>query len=221
PSSSPDQGHDSSWFEVGFIDQKQRSMLIGFRSAFHDQMSRNVGVPPFSHLEVLGFQWQASELNQISLRRYRLLEMLSTQAISRFDKPISWGVVVGADSQIASETRLRHQVMGRIGYSLDFWPEKIRWSNLILMGATQDLEQHFHLTPGFHSRLWILWTPHARSLIQGEWRRFPSQTAAEVEFIHAFDLTKQLELRLNWRQQMQGSDLTVSKSISLVQNFLF
>jgi len=221
PNSSPDQGHDSSLIEVGLLDQGKRSMLIGFRSAFHDQLSRDVGIPPFSHLEVLGFQWQASELNQIQLRRYRLLEMLSTRAVSRFDKPISWGAVVGADSQIESETRLRHQVMGRIGYSFDFWPEKIRWSNLVLMGATQDLDQNFQATPGFNSCLWILWTPHIRSLVQGEWRRFPSQTAAEVEFIQAFDLSDQLELRLNWQQQMLGSDLTVSKSISLVQNFLF
>ncbi len=218
PEHSPDQGHDSSAFEIGFIDQRKQAALLGVRAAFHDSLSRDVGVPPFSHLEVLSFQWQASEWQQILPRRYRLLETLSTRAINDFEKPISWGVTVGGD--IKDQRFLQNQATGRLGYSFDLSPEKIRWSHLAVAGFAQDHVNDVQLVVGYDSRLWLKWSEHIRSLAQVEWTRFPSSTESNLQVQQAFDLTNQLELRAGWASYERESSRQIEKRISCLLNFL-
>lgn len=221
PKTSPDQSPHSSAVELGFLDHQKSSGLFGFRFAFHDQLSRNEGVSPFSHLEVLSFQLQFQTLDQILIRHYRLLETISTESISAYEKPTSWGFSAGGNATPLAPTRLRNQITGRLGYSFDFWPQRVRWANFLVAGAQQDLDSNYQLTPGVDSRLWILWTPGIRSLAQYESFRFPSFLQQSVKVAQAFDLTRQLELRIGWRDFLENEQNLVEKSVSLHQNFLF
>jgi hypothetical protein len=218
PEHSPDEGHDSSAVEIGFVDQKRQAALVGVRAAFHDSLSRNVGVPPFSHLEVLSLQWLAPEWQQILPRRYRLLETLSTRAISEFEKPISWGVTVGGDAK--DQNFIQNQATGRIGYSFDLSPEKIRWTHLIVGGLAQDLANDVQLVVGYDSRLWLNWSERIRSLAQFEWTRFPNFTESNLQMQQAFDLTEQLELRAGWASYESQGHRQIEKRMSLLMNFL-
>lgn len=221
PKHSPETGPDSSAVQLGLLEDGQESYLLsGFHFAFHDQLSRNVGVPPFSHLEVLGFQWQSSQFQQNLLRRYRLLEVLSTKALDGFEKPFSWTLSLGADNENESSQRLRHKALLGFGYSFDLLPGKIRWSHLLMVGTQQDLDQNFQITPGYDSRIWMLWLPEIRSLLQYEIYRFPSFQSQNFSAYQVFDLNRQLELRLGWKSLEESRNLQIEKSVFLVQNFL-
>lgn len=221
PKDSPDEGPHSSAITLGYLDHKQKSMLFGFSAAFHDQLSRNVGVSPYSHLEVFGFQWSTGTLEQIHLRRYRLLEMLSTASINDFDRPLSWGASIGGDHDPIHPSRTRSHLLGKAGWSFDLYPERMRWTVLGVIGSRQDLDQNFQLTPGIDSRLWVIWLPRVRSLVQYETFKFPSTRQSSLRFGQAFDLTSQLELRLGWQGFEENGETFTEKSVSLWQNFLF
>lgn len=221
PAASPITSPDSSAVEVGVLDQKANAMLFGVRAAFHDQLSRNEGASPFSHLEVLAFQWQAAVSSDIRLRRYRLLETLSTETISRFGKPLSWGFGIGGEASPLEPTRLRHQLSGRVGWSYDFLPQRLRWTNLAVGALQQDSDHQFQFTPGVDSRLWIIWQPRIRSLVQFEVFQFPSWLQTSFRASQAFDLSEQLEFRLGWREFTENTHSQVEKTLSFHQNFLF
>jgi hypothetical protein len=221
PKNSPETGPDSSAVQLGFLEDQQRSYLLsGFHFAFHDQLSRNVSVPPCSHLEVLGFQWQSAQVQQNWLRRYRLLEVLSTKAVDGFEKPLSWTLSLGADNESGFPQRLRHKALLGFGYSFDLLPEQIRWSHLVMAGTQQDFDHNFQFTPGYDSRLWVLWSPEVRSFLQYEIYRFPGFQSQNFSAYQVFDLNRQLELRLGWNSLEESRNLQVEKSIFLVQNFL-
>lgn len=221
PSFSPEQGPHSSAVEIGQLESRNSSALFGIRAAFHDQLSRNVGVSPFSHLEVLGFHWQTRDPNQLFLRKYRILEMLSTEAINIIERPISWGVLVGGTSNPTEPTRLYHELSGRIGYSFDLLPDQFRWTHLLHLGLQEDQDRQIQIVPGFNSRLWLIWHPKVRSLLQFEVLRFRSENQRILQAAQAFDLNHQLELRIGWREFEENRKLAVEKTISLYQSFLF
>ena len=222
PSFSPDEGPHSSAVQMGFHQQSEKkSLLLGFHSAFHDQLSRNVGASPFSHLEVLGLQALATSGEQILLQKYRLLETLSTESISQFEKPLSWGILAGGEASPLEPTRMRNQVSGRLGYSYDFLPDRVRASGLAVLGLQQDLEQNFQFAPGLQTKAWILWTPEIRTLLQYEKLFFPSHTQVTWKAGQAVDVSRQLEVRWEWRQFEENEEMAVENSLSLYQNFLF
>jgi hypothetical protein len=218
PSPAPHEGHHSSGVELGFsqIDSEQ-AMTFGTRAAFHDQLSRQVGVPPFSHLEVLGLRWRILTTSQIIPIRYRILETLSTRPVSLFETPVSWGVSLGGDSWNGSS--LRSHATGRVGLSLDLIPEKVRWTQLAKGGTHQEIERGFQFVAGSDSRLWILWTPRIRSFFQFEWTRFPSFESRQTVFQQAIDLDLQLELRVGWSTWELAGERRIEKFLFLLQNF--
>jgi hypothetical protein len=221
PAESPDQGPHPSALELGYLNQDQKSYLLrGARLAFHEQMSRNVGASPFSHLEVLGFQWQSAYSNQFWLRRYRLLDMLSTQAIDAFEKPLSWSLTIGGDNSGLVPTEVRHQIGGGLGFSFDLFPDKMRFTALLTAAFRGSFEQQFLLNPGVDSRLWILWLPSFRTFAEHQYWKDPNTQVNEFSVFQVFDVTSQLELRAGWRSMHEGAGTSIEQSVSLVQNFL-
>ena len=177
------------------------------------------GLASFSHLEVLGFQWQAAHSKQIALRRYRILEMLSTADVDSFSWPLSWGVSLGGESQIESPSRLQNHAAGKAGFSYDFSSQKIRWSNFLEAGAKQNENGEFQFTPGVESRLWVLWLPTLRSLLKFEALQFPSEIEQTMSFDQALDLNSQLEVRIGWRARSMGQSQVIEKTLMFQQNF--
>ncbi len=217
PARSPDQGHNSSSVQIGFSDAKDAAALFGVRAAFHDQLSNSTGVPAFSHLEVLGFQWRARRWQEINPERYRILETLSTRGLNQFEKPLSWGVVAGGDSLDGSS--LQNQGKGLVGYSFDLWPSQVRWTHLAMAGVSEEPGRSFQAVYGYDTRIWFLWSEKVRSLAQFQWTRFPSYETRRLEAHQAFDLTRQLELRIGWSVSEREDLARIEKTLSLFRNF--
>ncbi len=217
PLKAPHESHNSSAIETGLSERENKAMTLGLRAAFHDQLSNQNGVPPFSHLEVLGFRWRATTSSQIVPIRYRVLETLSTRPVTEFETPMSWGVLVGGDSWDFNSTQ--NQATARVGLSVDPWPDRIRWTVLAVGGAEDEQDRSFQFVTGADSRLWILWADKIRSLVQAEWTRHPSFESSKISVQQAFDLDQQLELRLGWAQSELAGKRRIEKSLFLLQNF--
>jgi len=150
-----------------------------------------------------------------------LIETLSTETVSAFQWPLSWGLSLGGEAIPLEPTKVRHQISGKVGWSYDFLSQKFRWTNLFSGAFQQDQEGQVQLTPGFDSRLWMIWHPRVRSFFHYEVFRFPLWSQESLRAGQAFDLNDQLELRLGWRGFQEADKTLVEKSFSLHQNFLF
>lgn len=211
----PLNSHGSAMMRVGAIErEKEWKALWGFRFAFHDELSRPDGLTPFSHLEVGGFEFEKAQL-----RRYRLLEMLSTQSVSSFGWPISWGASAGGDLMPFSENRIQNFVGGKAGYSFDLGQNFLRWSWLLQAEARQDLKERVQFVPGAESRIWFLWTSRLRTLLKGNYQHYPSLPVSNLSIQQAIDLTSQLELRGEWKSQKWDENSFSEWEIALQYNF--
>lgn len=221
PMESPLESPDSSSVQLGGVSDRETSdFTAGLRMAFHDQLSRNVGVSPFSHLEVLGFEWRSGETSDFRLQRYRVLEILSTQGIDEIEKPLSWGLVLGGDSSPRNSTRMRSEALGKMGFSWDLLRDRSRISLLGSLGIKQGSENDLRPAAGADVRWWILWNPGVRSLAQFEALDLKGLQSQKFEISQSFDLSRQLELRLTWRSMTENEFQKNETTFLLWRNFL-
>ncbi len=126
---SPLQSADTTAFYLGMGYLEDQTVgQLKWRRAFHDLISRDQGVSPFSHIEALSFDFLYNfEKNKLDLNQIQLLKILSTNAITRLNQPISWKTSLG------TEPKLNPYFEGGIGYSADFdIGQRSRWTNLLL-----------------------------------------------------------------------------------------
>lgn len=217
----PEEAPDSARFSLGYLDNGQRNFIFGFHLAFHDQLSRNQGATPFSHLQLISFDFQSPDSQNLFLNRYRFLEILSTSAVDRFDRPLSWGVSLGGNSIPQVPTRIQNHILGEFGYSFDLIADKVRLSPLLKLGARQNESEVLQPTFGTNTRIWILWTAAVRSLINYEDLQMQNLRQQSFQLQQAIDLNQQLELRIAWKQSRFNDRQETEKLINLWQNFLF
>lgn len=216
---APDLGPDSARISLGYLESSSKKYSVfGFHLAFHDLLSRNQGASPFSHLEVLGFDFQSSKVENILLRRYRILEMLSTASVDAFDWPLSWGISLGGNSFQNQRARLQDHLLGNFGWSFNFFHEKIRFSPLFEVGIKEDEKESYQPVFGLHPRMWILWTPSVRSLFEYQENQGYSLRQSFWQFQQAIDLNDQLELRIGYKESRFYGRQESEKFFSLWQN---
>lgn len=215
PPANPLTSHHSSLVQLGVIQSHHElKLLSGFRFAFHDELSRNAGLTPFSHLEVGGFQFEKSQL-----RRYRLIEMLSTESISSFGWPLSWGVKFGGDLWPVNSSKMQNFIEARGGWSFDLGERFMRLSLLATAGAKQDFDEKLQFVPGIEFQSWILWSEKIRTLMKADSQRYPTWLTHSWSVYQAVDLTNQLELRAGLRSGKVDEISFYENQISLQQNF--
>jgi hypothetical protein len=152
PSHSP----DSSTVQVGWdkIDSSSSTFSegwLGLRVLFHDLLSPDQGASPWSHLEFLSARLHRKAHGAVSWGRYRLLEILSTQASTEWAAPWSWGLSVGGDRELNAPDRVHAQGLAKVGFSFDFFSEHLRWMNLAEGGGRQSLQGDAAFVLGFES----------------------------------------------------------------------
>jgi hypothetical protein len=144
---SPMNSPDSSAFYLSYGSVGgQAASRFKYRRAFHDLISRDEGVSPFSHVEVLGAQFQYEyEKQRLDLVDLQLLKIISSNPVTRLDHPLSWTTNLG------TEPKLSPFFEGGMGYSIDFpIGENSRWMNF-LMGRAFERENRGRLGLGLQS----------------------------------------------------------------------
>lgn len=91
-----------AWYIGGGQIQDQSFYRFKYRRAFHDLLSDDSGLAPFSHLELLGADVRYFPENRNwDLYQLTLLKILSTYPMNRFDKSVSWTVDLGTQPKFA------------------------------------------------------------------------------------------------------------------------
>lgn len=217
----PEEGPDSSRISLGYSQGDERHLQFGFHFAFHDELSRNQGATLFSQLQVLSFDFQSQEMQNILLKKYRILDILSTSAIDQFDWPLSWGLSAGGEAVLKDPTHMQNHLFGELGYSFDLFREKMRLSPLLKLGLSENDSEIVQPSFGINTRLWVLWNSEIRSLINYKDLQMKSLRQQSFQVQQAMDLTRQLELRIAWKQSRFNDRQESESLINLWQNFLF
>lgn len=114
---SPLTSHDSQAFYLGYGKNDDFEFYrFKYRRAFHDLLSDDSSLSPFSHLEVLSFDFRYfTEKQNLDLYRFILLKIISTAPVNILDTPVSWKLDIG------TEPRLSPFVNIGAGLSFDFF----------------------------------------------------------------------------------------------------
>lgn len=130
--SSPLNSPDSVGFYLGGGEDNHQSFYrFKLRRAFHDLLSDDSGLTPFSHLEVgsLDFRYYPED-RKTDLYHLTLLKILSTTPVTEFETPWSWMLDIGSEPKLAPFLRLG------AGWSYDLF-SSTRGSFLIVSENTQ------------------------------------------------------------------------------------
>ncbi|WP_413576554.1 DUF4105 domain-containing protein [Bdellovibrio sp. HCB290] len=162
PPKSPLLSPPTAAFYLGYgKDDYQDYYQFKFRRGFHDLLSDDSGLAPFSQLNFFTFDVRYKpELNNWDLHEFVLLSILSTSPWTQLEKPNSWSVEVG------TTPKLSPYVNGGIGASFDFPILKAtRWS-LLAVSENSDLASTAKPYLGANSMFMMKWVDTFRTLFQ-------------------------------------------------------
>lgn len=165
PPKSPLLSPPTAAFYLGYGENdKNEYYQFKFRRGFHDLLSDDSGLAPFSQLNFLTFDVRYTSTKQNwDLYQFVLLSGISTSPWSQLEKPISWMVEVG------TEPNLNPYVNGGIGASFDFPLMKAtRWS-LFAMSENSYLTDIPQPYLGLNSMFMMKWFDSFRTLFQSEY----------------------------------------------------
>lgn len=207
---SPLGAANSTAFYLGVGKRDSHSVAqFKWRRAFHDLISRDQGVSPFSHIEALSFEflYNFSE-RSLNLNRFQALKILSTNAATRLSQPISWKTSLG------TEPKLNPYFEGGIGYSFDLAVgQRSRWTNLLL-GRLFTLEGQAKFGLGMESIFVQKLLPKLRSLQAVKFLGVVNgKPYFESEAGFSYDLSSALEARISYQK--------VFDKETLLLNFIF
>lgn len=135
---SPLVSQDSSAFYLSYGQRSEKDFInLKFRRAFHDFLSSDAGVSPFSHLEVLSLSLKYfSSEKRTDLESIKLLNILSTRPVTAFGSPFSWKADIG------TRDKFNPFLSGGFGYSFDTsFAETGRWTSLLAGRAFRQNEK--------------------------------------------------------------------------------
>ncbi|WP_413585985.1 DUF4105 domain-containing protein [Bdellovibrio sp. HCB274] len=141
-----------------------------FRRGFHDLLSDDSGLAPFSQLNFFTFDVRYKpELNNWDLHEFVLLSILSTSPWTQLEKPSSWAIEVG------TTPKLSPYVNGGIGASFDFPILKAtRWT-VLAASENYDLAEEARPYLGVNSLFMMKWVDSFRTLFQTKYLYSTSQ----------------------------------------------
>jgi hypothetical protein len=172
-----------------------------FRTSFHDLLSRDDGLAPWSKLNILSFLVRRDLNQNFYLEDFRALDILSTSAVNLLQKPNSWGFSLGAHQNGPDPTHIAPDLDGKIGYSLDLMSEtKLRWVLLAKAAVDETPDLHMSLGLGYESLLLARFAEHCRGEISFGTLYMNSWAWQNTQLRIAMDLTKSLEFHLGWKE---------------------
>lgn len=185
---------------VGILEHHAISRLK-LRRAFHDLISRDDGLNPFSHVEVLSATLQYDfERSGLDVQELQLLKLISTNPVSRLDQPISWKTSLGTDPKFSP------YLEGGIGFSFDvpIGQGGSRWINLLLgrFFESPSLEGRYRAGLGIESVFMQKLTRRWRLLEGGKFLAvYNDKPFFEMSVAVSFDITQRFESRLNFERK--------------------
>ncbi|KHD88508.1 MAG: hypothetical protein OM95_08330 [Bdellovibrio sp. ArHS] len=118
------------YFGIGQFDQNS-FYRFKFRRAFHDLLANDSGLSPFSHLEILSFDFRYfPEFANTDLYEAVLLKTFSTAPINTLDTPVSWRLELGTLPKMAPYLNFG------AGFSFDF--PVLSATRLTLLGISEN-----------------------------------------------------------------------------------
>lgn len=226
PSHSP----DSSTLQLGLNElhnpnAPSSEAWVGIRILFHDLLSEDQGISPWSHLEFMSAKLYQSNHQQTQVGHYRLLEILSTQSSSWFAVPFSWGVSFGGDRELLAPTRLHSHGKAKFGVSSDLLKD-MRLIILFEAGAMQNLEGQGSLLLGSQAMLVAKFGRIVRAEIGAEVLHLQhGERRDEITSQLVFSPWTQWEFRAGWREEDLGHDLNTAvstdTSVSIEHHWIF
>ncbi|MBO9667678.1 MAG: DUF4105 domain-containing protein, partial [Bdellovibrio sp.] len=135
-----------------------------FRRGFHDLLSDDSGLAPFSQLNFFSFDLRYHPtLQNWDLYEFVLLSILSTSPWTQLEKPMTWMIDIGTSPKFLP------YVNGGIGTSFDLpLAQATRWSWLAVSKNT-DLTEIAKPYLGVETLFMTKWTEHFRSVIKADY----------------------------------------------------
>ncbi len=166
PPVSPEQTPDSSSLGLSLGRQNAEPyQALHIDPTFHDWLSDDTGVSPFSELKVFNFEFR-NTAEQFRLEKATLLKILSTQAIDRFFQPLSWGIELSYSHYLLAPETDRPMARGQVGVSLDLF-EGTRVMGFLYAGASRNLDKNASGIYGSEIRVLSKMDPRFRLGLQG------------------------------------------------------
>lgn len=127
---SPLLSTDSNAFYFGYGTSDEHEFYrFKYRRGFHDLLSDDSGLSPFSHLEFMSFDFRYfSERQNLDLFRWTLLKIFSSAAVNELDTPLTWQLDIGTSPRFSPYVDLG------TGLSFDFFPQ----TRFSLLGITEN-----------------------------------------------------------------------------------
>jgi hypothetical protein len=178
PPKSPLLSPSTAAFYFGYgKNDSQDFYQFKFRRGFHDLLSDDSGLAPFSQLNFFTFDVRYTPTRQNwDLNQFVFLSILSTSPWTQLEKPLSWSVEVG------TQPKLNPYVNGGIGASFDLPLMKAtRWS-LFAVSENSYLTEIAQPYLGGKSMFMMKWIDQFRTLFQSEY--LYSTTQGEFHWNH-------------------------------------
>ncbi|UYL10415.1 DUF4105 domain-containing protein [Bdellovibrio sp. SKB1291214] len=180
PPKSPLLSPSTAAFYLGYGKNDEDDYYqFKYRRGFHDLLSDDSGLAPFSQLNFLTFdlRYAPSEQNW-DLYQFVFLSAVSTSPWTQLEKPISWTMEVG------TEPKLNPYVNGGVGASFDFPLMKAtRWS-LFAVSENSFLTNIPQPFLGAKSMFMMKWLDSFCTLFQNEY--LYSTVRGEFQWNHLF-----------------------------------
>lgn len=131
PLLSPDS--QAYYFSVGSHDERA-FVAFKYRRAFHDLLSDDSGLSPFSHLEVLGMEIRyETEDDRLDLHKVTLLKIFNSPPVSEFEMPLTWRFDLG------TEPKFNPYLHWGVGLSKDLPVKSFTRGSLLLVNENLNL----------------------------------------------------------------------------------
>lgn len=202
PGSPLDGAATIAWQLGAFRRNEKNYGEFKFRRAFHDLLSRDEGVAPFSHMEFLSVTLQRPfDEGPLDLRDLKLLKIMSTLPVDRLEHPLSWKADVG------TEDKFNPKLEGGVGFSFDI--DRLsggRWINLLIARAFRENEKD-RMGAGAESLFVQKYTDRLRSSVGARYLGFANRgPLLEAEAALSFDASPKLETRLSVERIREQSE---------------
>lgn len=147
------------YFSVGSQDEKS-FVSFKYRRAFHDLLSDDSGLSPFSHLEVLGIELRyETQTEQLDLHQVTLLKIFNSPPVTEFETPLTWRFDLG------TEPKFNPYLHWGVGFSRDLPFKNFSRASLLFVNDNFDLANIPRPHVGLETLLMSKWNSGLRSVI--------------------------------------------------------
>ncbi len=204
---SPLSSGSSSAVYFGFGQMEHQDFYrFKVRRGFHDYISNDGGLTPFSHLELLSFDFQYKPaLQNLELQEFVFSKILSTHPVTTLEHPMSWKFALGTTPKWVPYLRAGG------GYSFDFPMAQIsRWT-LLGVSENENLTENADARLGIESLFLSKWLPDLRSLfsLKYSYSTRENRTLTELGMALSMDISN-FEFRIEAKTYDQQDSWTAS-----------